>query len=111
MRGAVALRCLWELDAGIAFTAPTAVQERNVHDLMRDFGDEQVIYEMAHGSQRRWKNWDSAPGTDACSDNLVRCYERLVELQVVSQRELHLLAAWCYDTQELGGGMSVAGIY
>ena len=35
----VAQRCLWELDMGIVFHAPEVYQDRNVHDLMRDFRD------------------------------------------------------------------------
>ena len=99
MRGYVAMRCLWELDAGVAFTTPTAVQERNIHDLMRDFRDELAIYLGAAQIAAALERLLLAPGPDALCANLARCYALLVERQVVRPEELDLLDAWLRDIQ------------
>src|SRR6185369_14227560 len=39
-RSFIAQRCLWELDLGVVFHGAEVAQERNQHDLMRDFADE-----------------------------------------------------------------------
>ncbi len=43
-RSFVAERCLWELGSGLCFHSAEVVQERNQHDLMRDFEDEVAGY-------------------------------------------------------------------
>ena len=43
-RGYVAMRCLWAMDKGFVFHAPEVFQERNEHDLMKDFRDEMDGY-------------------------------------------------------------------
>ncbi|MCP5424687.1 MAG: DUF288 domain-containing protein [Gammaproteobacteria bacterium] len=100
VRGYVAMRCLWEMEAGVAFSAPTAMQERNLHDLMRDFRDEIIIYEGAARIVSALEELELA--SQACCDNLMNCYRRLVELKVVQPAELQLLAAWCRDVVTLG---------
>ena len=39
-RSFVAQRCLWEMESAVCFTEPTVYQERNEHNLLRDFADE-----------------------------------------------------------------------
>lgn len=102
VRGYVALRCLWELDSGVAFLAPTAVQERNLHDLMRDFEDEQAIYLNAARIAAALEDLPLEPGPDALGSNLVHCYTELVDMGVVTPDELKLLRAWCQDLHALG---------
>ncbi len=36
----IAKRCLWELGSGVVSYAPEVLQDRNEHNLMRDFVDE-----------------------------------------------------------------------
>ena len=102
VRGYVAMRCLWELDAGVVFTAPTAVQERNVHDLMRDFRDELAIYLGAARIAAALERLPLAAGQDAICSNLALCYAVLVDSQVVRPEELDLLDAWHRDICALG---------
>ena len=39
-RSFVAQRCLWEMEMGVVFHPAEVIQDRNPHDLMRDFKDE-----------------------------------------------------------------------
>ena len=39
-RSFIAQRCLWEVGYGVAFHAPESIQQRNMHNLLRDFEDE-----------------------------------------------------------------------
>ena len=103
VRGYVAMRCLWAMDSGVAFTAPTAVQERNAHDLMRDFRDEWLIYEGASRIASALEDLELDQGPDGCVDNLNRCYETLVDLAVVTPPEMDLLVAWCRDVTDTLG--------
>jgi len=106
-RSFVAQRCLWELDRGVVFHAPEVFQQRNPHDLMRDFRDEVPGYEnnarlcsLLHGLEL-----ESGPGSTAT--NMRRCYQALVEADLVPAAELVLLDAWLDDLSALGHARSV----
>jgi hypothetical protein len=47
LHGFVALYQLWKNNKTIKFTLPTAVQERNEHDLQKDYESEVPMYETA----------------------------------------------------------------
>lgn len=102
IRGYVATRCLWELEAGVMFLAPTAVQERNRHDLLQDFADEVIIYSGAGRIAAALQAQELERGVSGIIRNLCRCYETLVDMEVVQPGELGLLAAWCADIEGLG---------
>ena len=96
-RSFVAQRCLWELDLGVVFHAAEVVQQRNAHDLLRDFQDEIPGY---LGNQRLIESLERTPlrpGQGNVGDNLVRCYETLVDGGFVDRRELPLVRAWLSD--------------
>lgn len=101
VRGYVALRCLWELESGVVFVAPTVDQERNPHDLMRDFRDEWIIYTKASEIARVLEDLKLDPGFDAAGANLKRCYEALIALGVIEDQELIMIDAWLADAQSV----------
>lgn len=102
IRGYVALRSLWELDASIAFLPPTAVQERNEHDLMRDFADEIEIYTRAGKIARTLETLALEAGQQSVTKNLICCYEALAEMEAVKAHELDFVRSWCADMASLG---------
>ena len=81
----------------ILFHEPTVWQERNAHDLMRDFADEVPGY--LHNSRIReaLEALPLLPGSDLTSDNLRQCYVALVALGVIGADEMTLLEAWLGD--------------
>jgi STELLO glycosyltransferases len=93
-RSFVAQRCLWELGLGVVFHAAEVIQNRNLHNLMRDFNDEIPGYQRNRELVNVLADTALLPGAGAVADNLQRCYEALVRGDFFDPRELDLLAAW-----------------
>lgn len=98
-RSFVAQRCLWEMHSSVLFSAATVFQERNEHDLRRDFEQEVPGYlrnaDMC-ASLASLKLQKGRASATVC-DNLRICYEQMVSSGAVGQGELALLQAWCRD--------------
>lgn len=100
-RGFVAQRIAWTNDWKILFHEPTVWQERNEHNLLRDFRDEVPGY-LNNGAL--CEALDKLPlqsGLDNLNDNLRLCYEELVRMNLVGKQELDLLEAWFADLKEV----------
>ncbi len=100
-RSFVAQRCLWELNAGVTFHGACVEQERNVHDLMRDFADEVPGYLQNERLAEILTSLRLSPGPDAVSANLLTCYEALVAAGILDDEELPMVRAWIADVQGL----------
>lgn len=96
-RSYVAQRCLWELDLGVVFHSAEVFQERNPHNLMRDFKDEVQGYLSNQDIADVLTELELKPGVTAISQNILRCYERLVESDYFPESEITLLHAWLTD--------------
>ena len=81
----------------ILFHEATVEQDRNQHDLMRDFADEVPGYLNNERIRATLENVPIKPGIDAIAENLRCCYAALVGLGVVGADELTLLDAWLQD--------------
>lgn len=92
-RSFVAQRCLWERGEGVVFAPATVFQERNAHDLLRDFADEVPGYLLNDRIRR------TLEGCRLDKDDLPRslslCYEALVQHELLPGAELPVVAAWC----------------
>ena len=97
----VAQRCLWELKTGVVFHAPEVWQERNVHNLMRDFNDEIPGYQENHRIAEILESISLSPGADQVSSNLKSCYEALVAEEIFPAKELELVNAWLTAVNQL----------
>lgn len=105
-RSFIAQRCLWELNAGIVFHAPEVMQERNQHDLMRDFNDEISGYT---GNRKLAEILEALPllkGADSIGDNLLACYKALVEAGFFPKDELDLVGGWLNDCEKLSRNLA-----
>jgi hypothetical protein len=102
-RSFVAQRCLWETGSGVVFHPAEVVQDRNAHDLMRDFRDEVPGYLGNEEIARSLSRLELAPGTEATGENLERCYERLCADGFLPPGELPLVRAWRSDLASAGG--------
>jgi len=96
-RSFVAQRIAWANNWSILFHEPTARQERNEHDLLRDFKDEVPGY--LHNAEicEALENLVLMPGIQNINDNLRVCYEKLVSMELIGRQELELLEAWLTD--------------
>ncbi len=100
-RSFIAQRIAWLNGWAILFDEPTMKQERNVHNLLRDFNDEIPGY--LHNSEI-CETLESLPlesGVEKISDNLRVCYEKLVAMSLIGREELQLLDAWLEDIGQL----------
>jgi hypothetical protein len=100
-RSFVAQRICWENDWSISFHAATVVQDRNEHDLMRDFSDEIPGYLNNRAITDGLASLDLRAGRAHLPENLRRCYGLLVRMNVVGEGELPLLDAWLSDLADL----------
>lgn len=99
-RSFVAQRLAWEKGWSLLFHEPTVYQERNEHNLMKDFADEvpgylrnQEIGEALAELELRQNR--------SILDNLKTCYERLVQLGAIDPTEMELVNAWNEDLSRL----------
>jgi hypothetical protein len=106
-RSFVAQRCLWEMGHGVVFHGPEAVQERNPHNLLRDFKDEVSGYLHNQEIARRLDALILTPGADATRDNLVRCYQGLVRGRFLPREELSLVRGWVKDLERIERGAAL----
>ncbi len=100
-RSFAAQRCLWAMGAGVVFHAPEVVQERNQHDLMRDFADEIPGYLHNRRIAEILDALTLAPGPERVGDNLRVCYEALVRAAILPAAELDLVNIWLRDLAKL----------
>jgi len=91
-RSFVAQRCLWETGEGVVFQSATVYQERNEHDLLRDFADEVPGYLLNDRIRCALENC-SIDKRDLLS-SLSLCYESLVKKDLLPKSELPIVAAW-----------------
>jgi hypothetical protein len=110
-RSFVAQRIAWANDWGILFHEPTVWQDRNEHNLMRDFADEVPGYLHNREMGAALAALELKPGVEHLGDNLRSCYETLVRRGWVGEAELPLLEAWLADLSAIGlpSGVGVRG--
>jgi hypothetical protein len=102
-RSFIAQRCLWEIGAGVAFHSPAEVyQERNPHDLMKDFEDEipgylhnEKIAEVLGGLKL----------TGNIGANMISCYQAMIDMGVLDSREILSLQQWLQSYEDITTNM------
>jgi hypothetical protein len=100
-RSFIAQRCLWELGYGVVFHAPEVFQERNEHDLMRDFAEEVDGYLRNKEMAAVLADLALQSGEGHQAGNLRFCYEALIAKGFLPEVELTLLDAWLGDLEKL----------
>ena len=96
-RSFVAQRIAWANDWSVLFHAPNVWQERNEHNLMRDFRDEVPGYLHNKSMCEALQKLQIRAGAERLGENLLICYEQLVRMELVHHGELDLVAAWNHD--------------
>jgi len=86
----------------ILFHKATVVQERNEHNLLRDFEEEIPGYLHNGRIRDALDRLDLPTGRSSVPDALRVSYRKLVELELVGAQELALLDAWLLDLAALG---------
>jgi hypothetical protein len=100
-RSFVAQRICWENKWFLLFDEATVWQERNTHNLLRDFEDEIPGYLNNSRIANTLSNLNLSPGANNVAANLVICYQALIEINVIGKEEMPLLNAWLEDLTEI----------
>lgn len=93
-RSFVAEACLYAMGKSIAFRDATVFQERNQHSLIRDFADEVPGYLNNTKIVELLAKLPLSGDVDRVGENVWKCYEALVSVGIVPQKELPLLEGW-----------------
>jgi hypothetical protein len=93
-RSFVAQRIAWENNWNILFYSPTVWQERNEHNLLKDFEEEIPGYLNNHKIVNELQNLQLKSGVANIPDNLLKCYDKLIAMQLVDGNEMNLLKEW-----------------
>ncbi len=96
-RSFVAQRIAWENGWRLVFHNATVFQERNDHNLMKDFEDEISGYLRNDEIKKTLSGLSLKGGQTNIPDDLVTCYQSLIGLGVVGKEESTLLNAWLND--------------
>ncbi len=100
-RSFIAQRICWENNWSILFHKPTVRQERNEHNLMKDFGDEVTGFLSNMLIGKKLQELNLKKGEKYLLENLITCYELLTGLKLIGEQEMTLVEAWCKDINSL----------
>jgi hypothetical protein len=106
-RSFVAQRCLWALGGALTFHSPEVLQRRNLHNLLRDFEDEVPGYLNNGKIVQALEEQPLESGKEAVGANLLRCYEKLVQHNILPPQELPLVKAWLGDLKKVTAGLTL----
>ncbi|MBO9413798.1 MULTISPECIES: hypothetical protein [unclassified Ruegeria] len=92
----VAQYCIWALGGGIGFYGPTALQERNEHNFLKDLESEWVLYVRFDEMMRAL---DEVQYTGMPQD-LYLSYEALSRIGITEKRELNTVELWLRQLED-----------
>ncbi len=101
-RSFVAQRIGWANGWTVLFREATVVQDRNDHDLMRDFEDEVSGYLGNRKIGRLLAGLPLAGGDENIAADMRTCYRALVDDGFIGREELPLLDAFLRDVARIG---------
>lgn len=101
-RSFVAQRCLWEIGEGVTFHSPSEVfQDRNEHDLMKDFKDEVPGYLRNDEIVEILSALTLKQGKESICNNMLTCYQAIVDENILPEMEIRTLKAWINDYENI----------
>lgn len=100
-RSYVAQRIAWANGWSILYHEATVWQERNQHNLMKDFEDEIPGYLNNAKICRELENLNIKGGKENMLEDLRTCYTMLTEKGFVGKEEMALVDAWCEDISKV----------
>lgn len=97
----IAQRCLWEMGHNLVFHASEVDQDRNFHNLMRDFEAEVSGYNQNELLTKTLESSKLLTGKENVMRNLIVCYEDLIKQGVLPKEEMDLIKAWASDYEKV----------
>ena len=101
-RSFVAQRVMREIDSHVVYTSPNVYQDRNDHNLMKDFADEIEGYLGYDKLVELLGSLQLEKGEAKMGKNLIHIYQAMTLHGFVTEAELPLLEAWLADLTTLG---------
>ncbi|MCE5198296.1 MAG: STELLO glycosyltransferase family protein [Armatimonadota bacterium] len=95
LRGLVAQPIMWLYDYYLGFTKATVIQKRNEHDYTKDFESEIPCY--LQSSKILEIVSECLDASKNISDNLCAAYAGLAKHNIVCDREVECVKAWCSE--------------
>lgn len=99
-RGYWVQRLLWDIGGNLCFMPPTAIQERNEHNLMHDFIDEIDLYTKAGDLVNMLISWNSKQSN--LSDRIIEVTDIMAAQGFYREKESAFMRAWVKDLCDLG---------
>ena len=99
LRGYVAQTIMHAKNIKWGFFQSSAIQERNEHDIMKDFGSETMMYNQMNKILDILNS--SISSSDSIEANLVSCYKILQQKEIVQMNELNLIKLWLKDLSSI----------
>ena len=96
-RSYVAQRICWENGWKVMFHNATVRQERNEHDILKDFNDEVIGYANNRAVCAKLDALELEPGSGNILSNMRKCYAEFVAMGLIGPQEMPLLEAWGKD--------------
>lgn len=100
-RSFIAQRIFWTNNWSLLFHKSTVFQERNEHNILKDFHDEIPGYLNNYKIVNTLQGLELKSGELNIYENLITCYAALIKLGVVEEKEMELVQAWCKDVKAL----------
>lgn len=100
-RSFIAQRVAWTCGWSVLFHSSTVVQERNEHNLMKDFKDEISGYENNFMIMKNLIKLKLKPGTKNIKNNMILCYKEFINMKLIDKKEMKLLNAWFLDLEQI----------
>ena len=101
LRSYVATAILQKFDLGVGITGPTAIQDRNQHNLMKDFADEMPLY--LHAAQMMDCIIEGIEYSENFFTAMLEAYVNLAEYHFVDKSEVGILLAYLTEVQKIQG--------
>lgn len=97
-RSLIAQRIAWTCDWKILYHQATVYQERNEHNLLKDFEEEIDGYLLNTKISESLTNLNLKRGIEYLDENLLICYDEFIRRQFIKkEREIDLVKAWLKD--------------
>jgi hypothetical protein len=93
-RSFIAQRIGWTCGWNILFHEADVWQERNAHNLLKDFEDEIPGYLHNITICKKLEELDLKSGVTNIAENIIRCYEMMVKEGFVGEKEMELVETW-----------------
>jgi hypothetical protein len=97
-----AQRLLWEVAGVVSFLPPFVYQERNAHNYIKDFEEEQQLYTQSGALIQFLSKWRPAARSRKFVDVILQLSEDMAVAGFWDQSDAALVAQWCKALEQLG---------